>query len=85
MPLVRALERSGAGQGKLLGVIVLTDGRHNAGDPPVKKALELGEREVPIFPVILGAGTAAARRGHPVRQGAARRVQGRLGRRGRAL
>ncbi|HBI41789.1 MAG TPA: hypothetical protein DDY78_02905, partial [Planctomycetales bacterium] len=55
LPLVRALERSGAGQGKLLGVIVLTDGRHNAGDPPVKKALELGEREVPIFPVLLGA------------------------------
>jgi hypothetical protein len=55
LPLVRALERSGAGQGKLLGVVVLTDGRHNAGDPPVKKALELGEREVPIFPVILGA------------------------------
>ena len=55
LPLVRALERSGAGQGKLFGVIVLTDGRHNAGDPPVKKALELGEREVPIFPVILGA------------------------------
>ncbi len=55
LPLARALERSGAGEGKLLGVIVLTDGRHNAGDPPVKKALELGEREVPIFPVVLGA------------------------------
>jgi hypothetical protein len=55
LPLIRALERSGAGQGKLLGVVVLTDGRHNAGDPPVKKALELGEREAPIFSVVLGA------------------------------
>ncbi len=55
LPLAAGLERSGAGEGKLLGVVVLTDGRHNAGDPPVKKALELGERQVPIFPVLLGA------------------------------
>ena len=55
LPLARGLERSGAGQSKLLGVVVLTDGRHNAGDPPVKKAQELGEREVPIFPVVLGS------------------------------
>src|SRR6202030_3125714 len=55
LPLAAGMERSGAGEGKLLGVVVLTDGRHNAGDPPVKKALELGEREVPIFPVLLGA------------------------------
>ena len=58
LPLARGLERSGAGEGKMLGVIVLTDGRHNAGDPPVKKALELGERGVPIFPVALGADEA---------------------------
>jgi hypothetical protein len=55
LPLVRGLETAGAGQGRLLGVIVFTDGRHNAGDPPVKKALELGERGVPIYPVALGS------------------------------
>src|SRR5262245_38286776 len=53
-PLLRALERSGPGQGKILGVIVLTDGQHNTGRPPADKARELGERGIPIFPVALG-------------------------------
>jgi hypothetical protein len=54
-PLVRALERSGPDRGKVLGVVVLTDGQHNWGEPPARKALELGERELPIYPVALGA------------------------------
>jgi hypothetical protein len=54
-PLVRALERSGPGHGKVLGVVLLTDGQHNSGRPPGGKARELGERKVPIFPVALGA------------------------------
>jgi hypothetical protein len=54
LPLVKALERSGPGLGKVLGVVLLTDGQHNWGEPPVKKAIELGERSVPIFPVALG-------------------------------
>jgi hypothetical protein len=54
-PLVRALERAGPGRGKVLGVVVLTDGQHNFGVPPGAKARELGERKVPIFPVALGA------------------------------
>ena len=53
-PLLRALERSGPGRGKVLGVVVLTDGQHNSGLPPGAKARELGERKVPIFPVALG-------------------------------
>jgi hypothetical protein len=55
LPLVRALERSGAGHGKVLGIILLTDGQHNAGEPPTAKAAELGERRLPIYPIALGA------------------------------
>jgi hypothetical protein len=55
LPLVRALERSGPDKGKVLGVVLLTDGQHNWGEPPAKKAIELGERGVPIYSVALGA------------------------------
>ncbi len=55
LPLVRALERSGAGQGKVLGIVLLTDGQHNTGDPPTTKARELGERGLPIYPIALGS------------------------------
>src|SRR6266851_4527627 len=55
LPLARALARSGPDKGKLLGVILLTDGQHNAADSPVAKAIELGERKVPVYPIALGA------------------------------
>ncbi len=55
LPLTRALERSGAGEGKVLGVVLLSDGQHNWGPSPVKKAIEMGEHEVPIYAVPLGA------------------------------
>src|SRR5262249_32934352 len=35
LPLDRALQRAGAEQGELLGVILLTDGQHNWGTSPV--------------------------------------------------
>jgi hypothetical protein len=54
-PLVWALERSGSGQGKVLGIVLLTDGQHNSGPPPGAKARELGERKVPIYPIAVGA------------------------------
>ncbi|HEY7427769.1 MAG TPA: hypothetical protein VH682_26295, partial [Gemmataceae bacterium] len=54
LPLVRALERSGPGHGKVLGIVLLTDGQHNAGEPPTAKAQELGERHLPIYPIALG-------------------------------
>src|SRR5207237_6320426 len=54
-PLARALERSGAGEGKVLGVVLLTDGQHNWGLSPVKKAIEMGEHKLPIYAVPLGA------------------------------
>jgi hypothetical protein len=53
-PLIRALERTGPGQGKILGIVLLTDGQHNSGPPPAAKARELGERKVPIYPIALG-------------------------------
>ena len=54
-PLVRAIERGGSGEGKLLGVVVLTDGQHNWGQSPLNKARELGQRGVPVYLVGVGA------------------------------
>jgi hypothetical protein len=54
-PLVRAIERGGAGEGKLLGVVILTDGQHNWGVSPLNKARELGQRGVPVYFVGIGA------------------------------
>jgi hypothetical protein len=55
LPLLRALEQSAPGRGKVLGVVLLSDGQHNYKEPPSAKARELGERGVPIYPVALGA------------------------------
>jgi hypothetical protein len=54
-PLLRALEMAGPGQGKVLGVVLLTDGQHNYDESPVKKAAEMGDRGLPIYPIALGA------------------------------
>jgi hypothetical protein len=55
LPFLRALERSGPGQGKILGIVLLTDGQHNSGEAPTDKARELGERHIPIYPIALGS------------------------------
>jgi hypothetical protein len=63
VPLERALELSAPNKGKVLGVVLLTDGQHNvhedvAGRPrgtPAKRALDLGEQKLPLYPVGLGA------------------------------
>jgi hypothetical protein len=54
-PLLRALERSGPDKGKVLGVVVLTDGQHNVAELPTAKARELGDRRLPVHPIALGA------------------------------
>lgn len=41
-------------RGELLGVVLLTDGQHNAGPAPGDIARKLGDRKVPIFAVALG-------------------------------
>jgi hypothetical protein len=55
LPLARALERTGPDAGKILGVVIISDGQHNAGPSPVAKAVELGDRDMPVFSVALGA------------------------------
>jgi hypothetical protein len=53
--LNQPLLRAGADRGRVVGVVLLSDGRHNAGPLPDPKARELGERRVPIYPIVLGA------------------------------
>ncbi len=57
-PLVKALERARKDQGPLLGILLLTDGRHTVGhrteDAPEALAEQLAQQRVPIFPVALG-------------------------------
>jgi hypothetical protein len=55
LPLTRALEPAPADQGKLLGVVIFTDGQHNTGPSPLGKAKELAEHKIPIYPVLIGA------------------------------
>lgn len=52
-PLSAAL--SGAEGESILGVVVLTDGRDNAGHDPSGLASRLGNTQAPIFPVLLGS------------------------------
>lgn len=54
-PLTRAIEKGGVGEGKLLGIVILSDGQHNWGLSPANKARELGQRGVPIYFVGIGA------------------------------
>ncbi len=55
LPLQRALQPAGKPSGKLLGVVVLTDGQHNQGPPPLEQAKELARQQIPIFPIGLGS------------------------------
>lgn len=54
------LAKANADSENLLGVVLLTDGQHNWGDPPIALASELGKKGVPIFPVMLGPEEAPA-------------------------
>jgi hypothetical protein len=51
--LKQPLERAAASDARLLGVVVLTDGRHNWGETPLALARELGQRKVPVYPVLV--------------------------------
>lgn len=53
-PLIRGIERGNRDDAKLLGIVILTDGQHNWGSGPTVKALELGQRGVPIYFVATG-------------------------------
>lgn len=56
--IAAALERATAGLSPehTAGVILLTDGRHNAAEPVEVVARRLGVQRVPVFPVVLGGG-----------------------------
>jgi len=56
-PLAAALEPGALAAGKPLGIILLTDGRHNGPGSPVTRAIELGRQSVPIYPVVIGSPT----------------------------
>ncbi|MBL8866000.1 MAG: VWA domain-containing protein, partial [Planctomycetia bacterium] len=54
LPLAHASETSATDTGaKLLGVVLLTDGRHNWGESPALRARELGERKVPVHSIAI--------------------------------
>jgi hypothetical protein len=54
LPLSRALSHPSTDDAKILGVVLLTDGRHNWGPSPVARAIELGEQGIPIYAIPLG-------------------------------
>jgi len=56
LPLIKGLEQS-ADRSKILGIVLVTDGQHNWGQPPVAKSIELGQRELPIYPIVIGPRT----------------------------
>jgi hypothetical protein len=55
LPLERALKEAGRQRGRLRGVVLLTDGRHNRGEQPLDLADRLGQAGVPIYPVPIGS------------------------------
>lgn len=54
-PFIRAIERGGAGDSKLLGIVISSDGQHNWGVGPTAKVKELAARGVPIYFIATGA------------------------------
>ncbi|HYT93728.1 MAG TPA: hypothetical protein VEL76_33725 [Gemmataceae bacterium] len=54
-PLLHARERSGSQQGRTLGLILLTDGRHNGKDAPLDKVGKQDQTTLPILVVPLGS------------------------------
>jgi hypothetical protein len=58
LPLTRSLEAAHTGAGRVLGVVLLTDGQHNWGPSPVAQAQRLGEQDIPIYPIAMGANQA---------------------------
>jgi len=54
LPLERALVEKGKSETPLLGVVLLSDGRHNIGEGPLPLASRLGRLGVPVYPVALG-------------------------------
>lgn len=58
LPLARAMRDFG--EKRAVGVVLFTDGRHNWGESPTVLARTLGERGLPVYPVILPGRSAAS-------------------------
>ncbi len=59
LPLTRAADGENESS-KLLGVILVTDGRHNWGTSPLPRARELGERMAPVHSIVMAPRDAPA-------------------------
>jgi hypothetical protein len=55
LPLQRVLQANSRQSGKLLGVVLLTDGQHNQGPPPLEIARDLARQQIPVYPIALGS------------------------------
>jgi hypothetical protein len=61
LPVVKASESaSDTATSKLVGVVLLTDGRHNWGDSPLGRVQEFAARGLPVYPVVLAPAVAPA-------------------------
>jgi hypothetical protein len=61
LPVAKASESaSDTATSKLIGVVLLTDGRHNWGDSPLGRVQEFAARELPVYPVVLAPTVAPA-------------------------
>ncbi len=58
LPLARAADTADSPASKLVGVVLLTDGRHNWGDSPAVRVREFAARGVPVYPVALAPAVA---------------------------
>jgi len=55
LPLQRALQANSRQTGKLLGIVLLTDGQHNQGPSPLEIAKELTRQQIPVYPIAIGS------------------------------
>lgn len=55
LPLAEGLRSQNDGKTPLLGVVLLSDGRHNLGEGPVPFSARLGRLKVPVFAIPLGS------------------------------
>lgn len=55
LPLKQATNRSGVDSGRILGVVLLTDGQHNLPVSLMDRTTEMAERKIPIYPIAVGA------------------------------
>ncbi|MCS7047547.1 MAG: VWA domain-containing protein, partial [Gemmataceae bacterium] len=55
LPLRRALQEAAAPSSQLLGIVLLSDGQHNQGPPPVEWLSEMRRRDLPIYAIGIGS------------------------------